>query len=248
MPDLRWNQSTWDGSYDWRGRGEEWSAAWGSSEAQWFGSLYPRLHRLLPADYILEIAPGFGRWTRYLLGYARAGYLGVDLSQEAINACQRTFAQNWHARFAVNDGANLSMAPADTFHLVFSFDSLVHVELDVHARYIPQILLKLRQDGLAFIHHSNWAESLEHGAPLHYRATSVSASAFAELVRQSGGHVLMQECIQWGEGRLIDCLTLFCRGDYPNPPATQRFDNHDFMEEARLIQKTHQPYCQGFGH
>lgn len=242
MPDLHWNQSTWDGAYDWQGRGEEWSAAWGSSEAQWFGSLYPRLHRLLPANYILEIAPGFGRWTHYLLRYARAGYLGIDLSHEAIDYCRHTFADHWHARFVTNDGMSLGAAPADTFELIFSFDSLVHVELDAHARYIPQILLKLRSDGVAFIHHSNWAESLETGEPLHYRATSVSATAFAELVRQSGGHVLIQECIQWGEGRLIDCLTLFCRSDYPHIKATRRFDNRDFMQEARIIRETHLYY------
>jgi hypothetical protein len=27
---------------------------WGGSEPQWFGSLYPRLHRFLPARAILE--------------------------------------------------------------------------------------------------------------------------------------------------------------------------------------------------
>ena len=43
MPDLQWNIAAWDGSYDWSTGGEEWSQVWGGSEAQWFGSLYPRL-------------------------------------------------------------------------------------------------------------------------------------------------------------------------------------------------------------
>ena len=67
MPELDWNKAVFDGNYDWRQGGEEWSAPWGGSEAQWFGSLYPRLHRLLPAGRILEIAPGFGRWTKFLI-------------------------------------------------------------------------------------------------------------------------------------------------------------------------------------
>jgi hypothetical protein len=46
MPEIAWNQATWSGGYDWKTAGEEWSETWGGSEAQWFGSLLPRLHRL----------------------------------------------------------------------------------------------------------------------------------------------------------------------------------------------------------
>lgn len=49
--------------YDWKDSGEEWSAPWGNSAAQWFGTILPRTSQCLPAGTILEIAPGFGRWT-----------------------------------------------------------------------------------------------------------------------------------------------------------------------------------------
>ena len=77
MPRLDWNIHQWDGEYNWELKGEEWSSSWGSSEAQWFGSLYPRLHKYFPAARILEIAPGFGRWTRFLLDYCD-DYTGID--------------------------------------------------------------------------------------------------------------------------------------------------------------------------
>ena len=48
--------------YDWKEAGEEWSQPWGSSAAQWAGTIFPRIRECLPADTILEIAPGFGRW------------------------------------------------------------------------------------------------------------------------------------------------------------------------------------------
>lgn len=244
MPDLAWNKLTWNGQYDWQGRGEEWSRkVWGSSEAQWFGSLYPRLHRFLPAASVLEIAPGFGRWTHFLLKDTRSHYLGVDIAEEAIHYCRDAFRQHPHARFEVNDGRHLVAAEESAYDLVFSFDSLVHAELDVLGGYIPEILLKLRPTGVAFIHHSNWAESPESGEPLHYRAASGSASAVDELIRQAGGHVMIQECISWGKGRLIDCLTLFCRSDASAKPGTYRFENTAFMEEARLIRETQLPYC-----
>ena len=50
------------------------------SEAQWFGCLYPRLHRLLLTGRILEIALGFGRRTNFLIS-ACSNYIGFDLSE-----------------------------------------------------------------------------------------------------------------------------------------------------------------------
>lgn len=138
-----------------RVRGEEWSEAWGGSEAQWFGCLYPRLHRFLRVGNLLEIAPGFGRWTHYLLVYVQGRYTGVDLSQACVEYCKDRFSGFSNTAFLVNDGLSLDNVEDGLFDLVFSFDSLAHTNLDVHQNYIPQILRKLTQNGVAFIHHSN---------------------------------------------------------------------------------------------
>ena len=66
MPSVTQNIDTWDSAYDWTDQGEEWSRPWGGSEGQWYGSIFPRVQRLLPAPTVLEIAPGYGRWTAYL--------------------------------------------------------------------------------------------------------------------------------------------------------------------------------------
>ena len=88
MPNLDWNRQMWTEDSTWTTAGDEWSGDWGDSEAQWFGSLYPRLHRMLPAETILEIAPGFGRWTRFLLPQC-GHYVGMDLSETCVDACRR---------------------------------------------------------------------------------------------------------------------------------------------------------------
>ena len=49
--------------YEWIQAGEEWSEPWGGSAPQWFGSIFPRIHAYFPANTILEIASGFGRWS-----------------------------------------------------------------------------------------------------------------------------------------------------------------------------------------
>src|SRR5437867_5041173 len=68
---------------DWKEAGEEWSAPWGSSAAQWAGTILPRIRDFLPTGAILEIAPGFGRWTHYLKDYCQDLWI-VDRSSECI--------------------------------------------------------------------------------------------------------------------------------------------------------------------
>lgn len=227
MPNLSWNIRQWDEQYRWDLKGEEWSSSWGSSEAQWFGTLYPRLHRHLPATRILEVAPGFGRWTRYLLQYCEE-YTGIDLSIECVNACKETFRRWEGARFFKNDGLSLADALGQ-YDFVFSFDSLVHADTEVFVNYIPEILRLLKPDGVAFIHHSNFKDS---GATdnTHHRSEDVSAAAIRGIIDQNDGAVVVQETINWGSHYLIDCLTTFAKGITRNQPIL--FANNNFMNEA----------------
>lgn len=242
MPDIDWNRYLWGQQYTWYDGGEEWSTAWGGSEAQWFGSLYPRLQKFLPARRILEIAPGYGRWTKFLVA-ACAGYLGVDLAENCIAACQARFVASPHAHFVRNDGRSLDGVPNGSFDLIFSFDSLVHAELAVLESYVPQMIDKLLPGGVAFIHHSNLA-AITNPAELreHARAHSVSGSKVGDLITRSGGKVLVQEVINWIDTGLIDCLTTFGRAkDYPDHCSIE-LTNPRFMEAAAIIREFQSPY------
>jgi SAM-dependent methyltransferase len=241
MPDLNWNKGVWGGSYGWPAGGEEWSQAWGGSEAQWFGSIFPRLHRFLPARRILEIAPGFGRWSKFLIP-ACDEFVGIDLSDKCTEGCREIFANAHHAEFYTNDGRSLSAAQGREFDLVFSFDSLVHAEQEVMASYIPEILKNLSSVGVAFLHHSNihaYKNTIDNP---HARGASISADVVADLIVSNGGAVLIQEVVNWGGEHLIDCLTLFSRREtYPfNKPV--RLNNPVFMGEAKLIQSFQSHY------
>ena len=124
---------------------------------QWYGTILPRIHAYLPAQTILEIAPGHDRWTRFLKDSCNRLIL-VDLSENCIEACQNRFADSSNITYHVNDGVSLAMIPDNTIDFVFSFDSLVHAEEDVIAAYISQLAHKLTNNGIAFIHHSNLGE------------------------------------------------------------------------------------------
>ena len=152
MPSIAANLS-W-GTYDWPQQGEEWSEEWGDAETQWHATILPRIRRFLPAKRILEIAPGYGRWTGFLIN-ASEQYTGIDLNPECVAACRKRFAGAPHARFESNDGKSLAVVPDDSIDFAFSFDSLVHVEIEVIEAYLGELSRKLSPSGIAFLHHSN---------------------------------------------------------------------------------------------
>jgi SAM-dependent methyltransferase len=209
MPDLEWNKALWTGRYNWSQRGDEWSAPWGTSEAMFFATIMPRIAYLLPATKMLEIAPGHGRCTNVLLRFVET-YVGVDLSETCVEYCRRRFASRENATFHANDGKSLAVLGDATFEFIFSYDSLVHADLDAIGPYIPQVIQRLTPDGVAFIHHSNLAAEpgLKHGL----RSTDVSASNVAALIVASGGRVLVQELFGGNDpGHNCDCFSTFCR-------------------------------------
>lgn len=146
MPTLAWNKNYWDAGTDWADRGEGWSGPWGTPEMQWYGSVYPRIHRHLRAATILEIACGYGRWTNFLSEHCDR-LIGVDLVAQCVEACRRRFASLNHLSFVQNDGRSLDFVEDGSVDFVFSFDSLVHVEPTVIRGYLSQFPRILRPGG-----------------------------------------------------------------------------------------------------
>lgn len=240
--------------YDWKSAGEEWSAPWGTSVAQWFGAILPRIEDCLPADTILEIAPGFGRWTHYLKDYCQQ-LLIVDRSAECIEACRQRFAAEPCVHCYLNDGLSLSMIPDGSVDFVFSFDSFVHPDRDVIEAYLRELGTKLKPGGKGFIHHSNFGEyanSLRERIPqalakplikarildwAHHRNPTMSADLFRALCAQHGLHCVSQELVNWRGRRLIDCLSLIVRSESSGQGPTEIIRNPNFMREAAQIRR-----------
>ncbi|MGG5886179.1 class I SAM-dependent methyltransferase [Falsiroseomonas sp. HC035] len=83
----------------------------------------------MPTGRVLEIAPGYGRWTKFLIGLSES-FVGVDLSDRCVKACKTRFAASHHASFLKTDGTSLAMTDGK-FDFVFSFHSLVHAEVSI---------------------------------------------------------------------------------------------------------------------
>ena len=251
MPSIEDNRNTWS-EHPWAARGEGWSRVWGGSPYEWWGTLYPRIREFLPTGTLLEIATGYGRWTRYLIHLCDR-LVGVDLVEKCIDHCRTRFAEYPHATFHQNDGTSLEMVADDSVDFAFSFDSLVHVDRDVIGTYLRQLERKLRPDGVAFIHHSNLAAYVDPatGKPPfrnpNWRDLTMSAPVFDELCSAAGLRCVGQELVNWEIEQLNDCFSLVAlpgsRFERPNVVV----ENPRFMDEAAALGAVAQHYgADGF--
>lgn len=226
-----WNRTFWEEGSHWTNDGEEWSFYWGSSVNQWHRTIFPRIMSFIPAGRILEIATGQGRWTRFLLQHCHK-FIGVDIAANCVQVCQRRFSFERHATFVQNDGKSLSVADNGSVDFIFSFDSLVHAEIDAMEPYVQEIARILSNNGTGFIHHSNLADIMVTQNP-QARARSVSATIFRELCAKYGLWVFAQEVVNWGDDGLIDCFSAFRQAGGRENLSTAVRTNPDFLREIK---------------
>jgi len=253
MATIEDNKRAWDGTYDWKTRGDEWSAAWGGPSMQWYGSILPRIRSHVPTRRILEIACGYGRWTQYLKDLCES-LVVVDLSVECIRACEERFAGSSNVEYHVNDGKSLDMIRNASVDFVFSGDSLVHANESVMEAYVRQLERLLKDDGVAFIHHSNLGEyrarySRVREIPklegllarlgilnLHWRDFGVNARKVETWAEANGLRCISQELVPWGtRGLFIDCFSTIVKSGSSRARENRVLRNGSFMQEAQNL-------------
>ena len=253
MPDVRENERWWNEA-PWRAHGDGWSRRWGGPDYHWWGMLYPRVREFVPAGTILEIAPGHGRWTRYLVHLCDR-LIGVDLTARCVEACRERFADEPHASFHKNDGLSLDVVPDGEVDFAFSFDSLVHCESEVVESYVHQLARKLRPDGVAFLHHSNLGAYVDPETGklpfrnLGLRGESVSAESFERLCRETGLICIGQELLQWREedSWYMDCFSMLTRPDTRFARENRVLENPGYWAQAVAMARIADLYGpQGF--
>lgn len=134
--------------------------------------------------------------------------------------------------YHVNDGRSLDMVADASIGLAFSFDSLVHAEVDVIESYVAQLRQKLTADGVAFLHHSNFAAYNGEIENLHWRGESVSGEIVSAIAEREGLAVVSQERINWARKELSDCITVLTTTGSRWERAPRIVDNPQFMVEA----------------
>ena len=256
MPSVETNKAVWGGDYPWPKRGDEWSAPWGSATAEWHYVILPRIQTFLPASTVLEIAPGYGRWTQFLQPQAQR-LIVVDLNESCIEACKSRFAAASNISYHVNDGKSLAMVEDGSVDFAFSFDSLVHVDLDILRAYLSELSKKLSPDGVAFLHHSNigvyarrWAIQnrlprnlwkvlgpLRFAGYSHDRDFTVTAAGVEQACRDMGLVCIAQETLNWCQSLRIDAFSTLTKASSQWVRPNQVWENNRFMRQAADARK-----------
>ena len=175
MPTAEWNQRWARGLRRFR-RGEEdghYGDHWGdptlsSLQYRWRrlrhgretpGDLSKVVRRYLephvtPDATVMEIGPGGGRWTQFLIG-ARDVIL-VELNSQFFPYLRKRFRkQRRKLRFYETSGFELGDIEDGTVDFVFSFGTFVHIEAEGIDEYLREITRVLRSGGTTTIQYAD---------------------------------------------------------------------------------------------
>lgn len=139
--------------------------AWGDPET--FGPLrFIRERYLMPyvnsQDVAVEIGPGGGRWTRYLLPFRKL-YV-VDYYPALLDELRSTFRRS-NMQFIANNGSDFPGIPEESVDFIFSFDCFVHLDTPIIKTYLLNMRRILKRGGIAVIHYSDISKVMARENP-----------------------------------------------------------------------------------
>lgn len=141
-----------------------------------------------PDHVALEIGPGGGRWTRYLLGFGLV--LAVDYHQELLDQLASSYrAPYLHLR--KNSGTDFPGVDDRSVDFVFSFGCFVHLAPEVIQSYFDEIKRVLKPTGCAVIQYSD--KRKEAAQRLGDGFTDTNPEIICGWLRARGLHVLEEE-------------------------------------------------------
>jgi hypothetical protein len=180
-------------------------------DEQWQTVIKPILAQF-PIDYTrsIDFAAGYGRNTRKLLEAGAGHVTMVDVNPECVAHLETHFPRD-RTSVVLNDGAGLTGLDTSSFTFLYTFDAMVHFDLEIVISYIPEFARVLEPDAHAFVHHSNYTAN--PGADFrqnpHWR-NFMSAAIFKHIAVRSGFDVVHQQILSWGEPD-NDCITVLKR-------------------------------------
>jgi ubiquinone/menaquinone biosynthesis C-methylase UbiE len=151
-----------------------------------------------PDQVALEIGPGGGRWTRYLLGFRRL-YV-VDYHAELLHELRRRVNKH-NMQFIVNNGADLPGVPEGSVDYVLSVACFVHLERNIIKSYLESIAKILKPGGNVFI---TYSDKTKVGGQINPTFSENSPAQMREMVNQVGFRILEEDStILWNSGIIL---------------------------------------------
>lgn len=176
-------------------------------DGQWEAIIKPALAGVgVDLSRCADFACGRGRNGWKLLREGAGHVTMIDVNEENVRFC----AARAHAkvRAAKVNGLDLAGIDDGAFTFFYSFDAMVHFDLEIIASYIPEFHRVMTPGAIALLHHSNYDANPggDFRSNPHMR-NFMTARIFRHLAVKSGFEVLRQVILPWGQLD-SDCITV----------------------------------------
>lgn len=171
---------------------------WGDPETSG-PQVYMRDKYILPyvkPDQVgLEIGPGGGRWTRYLLGFKHL-YV-VDYHAELLSELRRQCNQV-NMQFIVNHGSDFPGVPANSVDYIVSVACFVHLEPYLIESYLSNMHSVLKTGGNVVL---TYSDKTKVGGQLNSTFSQNSPERMRNMVKAAGFHIVEEDLtVLWNSG------------------------------------------------
>jgi phospholipid N-methyltransferase len=135
----------------------------------------------------LEIGPGGGRWTRYLLGFGRL-YV-VDYYPELLEQLQKNF-RGKNLSFIQNNGTDFPGIEDESIDYLFSFGTFVHLDNELIEAYLNNLKPKVKPGANIVIQYSDKTKIM---AQMNEGFSDNTPDIMRQIVANAGFDVLEED-------------------------------------------------------
>ncbi|HXW92829.1 MAG TPA: class I SAM-dependent methyltransferase [Terriglobales bacterium] len=140
-----------------------------------------------PAHAAVEIGPGGGRWTRYLLGFGKL--YAVDYHAELLRELSKNFhPPNLH--FIKNNGTDFPGIAAQSIDYVFSFGCFVHLDTRLIEEYLQSLKGIVKSASNVVIHYSDKSKVM---AQLNHSFSDNTPQKMRQIVLLAGFRIVEED-------------------------------------------------------
>lgn len=142
---------------------------------------------LNPEHNAIEIGPGGGRWTRYLLTFKTL--YAVDYHQELLDELRMNF-QNDNIVFIKNNGTDFPSIPEKSVDYLFSFGVFVHLDVPLIEKYLQNMKTVLRANANVVIQYS---DKTKKAAQINPGFSDNNPEIMRGLVKNMDYHIIAED-------------------------------------------------------
>jgi hypothetical protein len=145
----------------------------------------------------IEIGPGGGRWTRYMLTFDRL-YV-IDFHQELLDELARNFRAP-ALTLIRNNGADFPGIPSQSIDFVFSFGVFVHLDLPIIRDYLRNIHEVIKPSAQVVIQYS---DKTKPAGRVNEAFSQNDPETMRALVQQQGYDIVREDTVTLPHSAII---------------------------------------------